>query len=87
MPDAGALTLELTTPDGLTHRFRYGGAVQTDGEDYVVLLALDATEGSAVLVTRMVQTEEGLSFAVEEDEETVGSVWMQYAAMQRQDGE
>lgn len=73
---------ELTGPDGKPHRFRLGGIVPVDGTEYVVLLSLDAVAGSAVLVTQLVQTEEGLSFAVVEDEETVGRVYMQFASQQ-----
>lgn len=71
---------ELTGPDGQARRFRLGGIVPVDGTEYVVLLSLDAVSGSAVLVTQLVQTEDGLSFAVVEDEETVGRVYMQFAS-------
>lgn len=73
-------TFELTAPDGKLHRFRLGGIVPVDGTEYVVLLSLDAVAGSAVLVTQLVQTDDGLSFAVVEDEETVGQVYMQFAS-------
>lgn len=75
---------ELSGPDGRVHRFRLGGIVPLEGEEYVVLLALDAVDGSAVLVTQLHQTPEGLSFAMVEDEETLGRVYMQFTAQENQ---
>lgn len=74
----------LTGEDGEIHRFRLGGIVPVDGAEYVVLLALDATAGSAVLVTQLTQTEEGLAFAMVEDEEIIGQVYMQFASTQNE---
>lgn len=73
---------ELTGPDGRVHRFRLGGVVTAAGQDYVVLLALDAVAGSAVLVTQLVQTDEGLSFATVEDEEIIGEVYARFMTME-----
>lgn len=72
----------LTGPDGEVRRFRLGGIVPVEGEEYVVLLSLEASGGSAVLVTQLVREADGLSFAVVEDEEIIGQVYMQFAAGQ-----
>ena len=85
MADLREMTFELTAPDGRVHRFRCGGVIPVDGTEYVVLLSLDATDGSAVLVTRLVQTDDGLSFEIVEDEETVGQVYMRFASVAKEE--
>lgn len=81
MSEVADSIFELQTPDGETHRFHLGGVVPVRGQEYVVLMAVDASASHGMIVTELVRTPEGLTFRMVEDEELFGEVMMQFAMM------
>ena len=83
LPDLTDAIVELTAPDGQVYRFRYGAVVPYAGTDYVVLLEMecDANGEEQILITRLEDTPEGLSFVVAEEEDVIEQVFSKYCAM------
>ena len=82
-PDLSDAMVELTGPLGQVYRFRYGGVVPYAGTDYVVLLEMECDENGEeqILITRLEDTPEGLSFVVAEEEDVIEQVYSKYCAM------
>ena len=75
--------VELNAPDGTVYRFRYGATIPYAGQDYVVLLEMedDPTGEEQILITRVVEMEDGqLSFVVAEEEDIIQNVFDKYVA-------
>ena len=75
--------VELTAPDGRVFRFRYGATLPYAGEEYVVLLEMDETDGGEeqILITRVIEQDGELSFVVAEEEDVIEAVFAKYTAM------
>lgn len=87
LPDLSDAIVELTAPDGRVYRFRYGAVVPYAGTDYVVLLEMecDANGEEQILITRLEDTPEGLSFVVAEEEDVIEQVFSKYCALSLQE--
>ena len=81
--DLNDALVELTSPNGTVYQFRYGATIPYAGEEYVVLLELedDPSGEEQILITRVVEMEDGqLSFVVAEEEDVIENVFNKYVA-------
>ncbi|MBQ8653578.1 MAG: DUF1292 domain-containing protein [Clostridia bacterium] len=69
--------VELTGPDGMVYRFRYGASIPYAGEEYAVLLSEEG-DGEEILITRVEAQENTLAFSVVEEDDVVDQVWSKY---------
>lgn len=72
--------VELNAPDGSVYHFRYGGIIPYAGEKYVVLLEMENTPDGEeqVLITRLVEDGENVTFVVAEEEDVIQNVFDKY---------
>jgi len=86
-PDLSGAVVELTAPDGRVFRFRYGAVIPYAGTDYVVLLEMEADQNGEeqILITRLEDGPDGLSFVVAEEEDVIEQVFSKYCALSVQD--
>lgn len=83
MPDLSEALVTLTAPDGSELLFRYGATIPYAGSDYVVLCELEDTpEGEEqILVTRLHQEGEMMSFEVVEEGDIIEHVFDKYVQL------
>ena len=73
--------VELTGPDGMVYRFRYGATIPYAGENYAVLLSEEAGEDE-ILITRMEEQDGTVAFIAAEEDDVVEPVWSKYCDLQ-----
>lgn len=83
MDDLRDALVKLTAPDGTELLFRYGATLPYAGKDYVVLLEMEDTpEGEEqILITRLHDDGETMSFEVVEEEDIIEHVFDKYVQM------
>ncbi|MBQ3484752.1 MAG: DUF1292 domain-containing protein [Clostridia bacterium] len=80
----GIPLVDLTAPDGTVYHFRYGAMIPYAGEEYAVLLEMEANEDGEeqILVTRVEKAEDGnLSFVVAEEPDVIQAVFDKYVKL------
>ena len=80
----GIPLVDLTAPDGTVYHFRYGAMIPYAGEEYAVLLEMEANEDGEeqILVTRVEKEEDGnLSFVVAEEPDVIQAVFDKYVKL------
>ena len=87
MPDLNDALVTLTAPDGTELLFRYGATIPYAGSDYVVLLEMEDTPDGEeqILVTRLHQEGEMMSFEVVEEGDIIEHVFDKYIQLTTQD--
>ena len=77
----GIPLVDVTGPDGTVYHFRFGAMIPYAGEEYAVLLEMEANEDGEeqILVTRVEKAEDGnLAFVVAEEPDVIQTVFDKY---------
>lgn len=80
MPDLNDAVVTLTAPDGTELLFRYGATILYAEQPYVVLLEMENTPDGEeqILVTRLHEDGESMSFEVVEEGDIIEQVFDKY---------
>ena len=83
IPDLNDAVVTLTAPDGTELLFRYGATILYAGQPYVVLLEMEETPDGEeqILVTRLHEEGESMSFEVVEEGDIIENVFDKYVQM------
>ena len=83
MPDLSDAVVTLTAPDGTELLFRYGATIPYAGQPYVVLLEMENTADGEeqILVTRLHEEGDMMSFEVVEEGDIIEHVFDKYIDM------
>ena len=86
MPDLSDAVVTLTAPDGTELLFRYGATILYAEQPYVVLLEMEDTPDGEeqILVTRLHEEGESMSFEVVEEGDIIEHVFDKYVQMTTQ---
>ena len=87
MPELNDAVVTLTAPDGTELLFRYGATIPYAGQSYVVLLEMEDTPDGEeqILVTRLHEDGEMMSFEVVEEGDIIEHVFDKYVQMTTQE--
>lgn len=87
MPELNDAVVTLTAPDGTELFFRYGATIPYAGRDYVVLLEMEDTPDGEeqILVTRLHEEGEMMSFEVVEEGDIIEHVFDKYVQLTTQE--
>ena len=87
MPDLDNAVVTLTAPDGTELLFRYGATILYAEQPYVVLIEMEETPDGEeqILVTRLHEDGETMSFEVVEEGDIIECVFDKYVQMTTRD--
>ena len=87
MPDLDNAVVTLTAPDGTELLFRYGATILYAEQPYVVLIEMEETPDGEeqILVTRLHEDGEMMSFEVVEEGDIIERVFDKYVRMTTRD--
>ena len=87
MPDLDNAVVSLTAPDGTELLFRYGATILYAEQPYVVLIEMEETPDGEeqILVTRLHEDGEMMSFEVVEEGDIIERVFDKYVQMTTRD--